>query len=215
MPANTFRPTGSVLGYAHSLRMVFSRLAGIRPLGTTPGVAAPRIPGSAWALVAAIGTIMVGAAARGQEHDRTGSLRLLTGSDVQLRDSIERDSIAGGGCIKFELVPVNPYPGGGSYPAGTVLGPNSITLPGCGQCVWLETRISNWACAGTMQTWQASIGPDSVLPAGIQKCDRACASGAACTAVGFGPGTGAGVAGPSRASATRCSCSRRLSSRRR
>ena len=192
MQTNTLRPIGSAFGCAHSLRMVFSRLAGIRPLGATRGLAAPRIPGLAWALVAALGTIMAGATTRGQGHARPDSLGVLAGSDAQLRDNIDQDSI-GGGCIKFGLVPVNPYPGGGSYPAGTTLGPNSITLPGCGaQCVWLETRISNWACSGgTMGTWVARIGPESVLPAGIEKCDRACASAANCTAAGFGPGTGA------------------------
>lgn len=137
-----------------------------------------------------------GATARGKEQGRPDSLRVLTGSDAQLRSTLDEGSVAGG-CVTFNVVAVNPYAGGGSYPAGTTgAGTNTLTLPGgSAQRVWLELRISNWACAGDMATWQAQLGPEGVLPAGIVKPFQACAANIDCHNAGMGPGVGADCGG--------------------
>jgi len=133
-----------------------------------------------------------GATARGRDAGRSDSLRVLAGSDTQLRSAID-EGTAAGDCITFDTVPVNPYPGGGSYPAGASINGNTISLPGgAAQRVWLELRISNWACAGTMGAWQAQYdGPEGAFPAGIVKPSQACGVAADCHAAGIGPGDGA------------------------
>jgi hypothetical protein len=134
-----------------------------------------------------------GATARGKEQGRPDSLRVLAGSDAQLRSSINEGTVSGAGCITFDTVPVNPYAGGGSYPAGSSIAGNTITLPGgSAQRIWLELRISNWACSGgPMATWQAQYGPEGSLPAGIVKPNQPCLVAGDCHAVGIGPGAGA------------------------
>jgi len=135
-----------------------------------------------------------GATARGKDAGRPDSLRVLTGSDAQLRSNIDEGSVAAG-CITFATRSANPYAGGGSYPAGTTgAGTDTLTLPGgTDQRVWVELYISNWACSGTqMGTWQAQYGPDGVLPAGIGRPVQPCAATADCVNAGFGPGDGAG-----------------------
>jgi hypothetical protein len=135
-----------------------------------------------------------GATARGKDTGRPDSLRVLTGSDAQLRTTLDEGSVAQG-CIIFDTVPVAPYAGGGGgYSAANISG-NTLELPGgVAQRIWLELRISNWACSGgPMGTWQATYGPDAVLPVGIGRTVLACPDTAFCDANGMGC-SGAGCA---------------------
>jgi hypothetical protein len=128
-----------------------------------------------------------GATARGKDTGRPDSLRVLTGSDAQLRSNFDEGSVAQG-CVTFNTVPVPPYAGGGGgYTAANISG-NTLTLPGgSNQGIWLELRISNWACSGgAMGTWQAQYGPDAALPVGITRRVTPCADAAACFAAGQG-----------------------------
>lgn len=128
-----------------------------------------------------------GATARGKDAGRPDSLRVLTGSDAQLRSTLDEGSVAQG-CIIFDTVPVAPYAGGGGgYSAANISG-NTLDLPGgSSQRIWLELRIRNWACSGgPMGTWQATYGPDANLPVGITRPVQACVTSPDCTAVGMG-----------------------------
>jgi len=136
-----------------------------------------------------------GATARGKDTGRPDSLRVLTGSDAQLRSTLDEGTVAAG-CVVFNTIPVAPYAGGGGgYSAANISG-NTLDLPGgSSQRIWLELRISNWACSGqAMGTWQAQYTIAGVVPTapGIDRAIQACPSGgpageAECDAAGFGP----------------------------
>jgi len=133
----------------------------------------------------------------GRRRVGTDSRRVLTGRDEHLRTTIDEDAVATG-CIVFQTLSANPYPGGGSYSAGTSgAGTDTLTLPGgSDQRVWVELFISNWGCTGgQMGTWQATYGPDGVLPVGIGRPHAPCAVTQDCVDAGIGPGSGAGCGG--------------------
>lgn len=96
-------------------------------------------------------------------------------------------------CIVFRLTPVHPPAVAPPYPPGTIVDTdnNTIILPGgVEQRVWFDLRLSNWGCVGPLRGWQATIGTDSELPAGVLGIYEPCADpndASECTALGFGP----------------------------
>jgi len=102
----------------------------------------------------------------------------------------ENEGTLANDCIVFRLTPVHPPPPAPPYPPGTIVDTdnNTITLRGGeDQTVWFDVMISNWGCVGTLETWQAMIGEDRLLPPGIEGIHPPCSSDSDCAAAGFGP----------------------------
>jgi len=122
-----------------------------------------------------------------------------TSADVNTNGQPDECESVQGSCIIFRTVPVPPYAGGTPYPVGTVVDQANETItfpPGGPYRVWLELRISNWACTGgAMGTWQGQYYP---LPSGVVYPPQPCDSTADCDDAGFGPGraTGCGLTQP-------------------
>jgi hypothetical protein len=139
-----------------------------------------------------------GAAARGKEQVRSDSLRLTTGSDAVLRESV--GGVADRSTAYMRLVPVAPLAGGAAYPTGTMLDSanNTINSPGGPHLIWFDIRFGNWGGTGngiirTIQ-WTVGLGYDRLDqsiapldPGDINVPRPACTTDDDCHAIGFGP----------------------------